>query len=33
MPAQLRIILLSFLFILTFEVCQVRVRYLEYNHL
>jgi hypothetical protein len=33
MPARLRIIPLSFLFILSFEVCQVCVHYLEYHRL
>jgi hypothetical protein len=31
MPTQIRIILLAFLFILSFEVCQVCVHYLEYH--
>jgi hypothetical protein len=33
MLARLRIILLPVLFILSFEVCQVCVHYLEYHHL
>jgi hypothetical protein len=31
MPTRLRIILVSLLFILSFEVCQVCVHYLEYT--
>jgi hypothetical protein len=31
MPARLRIILLSLLFILSFELCQVCAHYLEYT--